>query len=182
MKTFVPLFFNMLLDVKVGKSEQVRDVCLGTFSSVAAKVQWEHYRRILMRCFRELNLHPDKQKSLLRLICAVLDAFHFMKAENDGSRNSEAISEDPDASVTFSLTIVSLDKQHYLQKAMFPQVQKLLGADPEKVNVNINLVALKILKFYQWIILNHNFRASFIESVASSRIILKAYAMKLGPL
>jgi U3 small nucleolar RNA-associated protein 20 len=146
MKTFVPLFFNMFLDVKAGKSEQVRDVCLGTLSSVAAKVQWEHYRTILMRCFRELNLHPDKQKSLLRLICAVLDAFHFMKATNDGSRSSEAISEDPDASVTFSLTIVSSDKQHYLQKVVFPQVQKLLGADPEKVNVNINLVALKILK------------------------------------
>ncbi|TVU34273.1 hypothetical protein EJB05_16104 [Eragrostis curvula] len=146
MKIFVPLFFNMFSDVKAGKGEQVRDVCLDTLSSVAAKVQWEHYRTILMRCFRELSLKPDKQKILLRLICAVLDAFHFMKPANDDSRSAEATSDDSDASLTFSLTIVSSDKQHYLQKVVFPQVQKLLGADPEKVNVNINLVALKILK------------------------------------
>lgn len=146
MKIFVPLFFNMFSDVKAGKGEQVRDVCLGTLASVAAKVKWEHYRTILMRCFRELSLNPDKQKILLRLICAVLDAFHFMEPAKNDSRNSEGISDDADASVTFSLTIVSSDKQHYLQKVVFPQVQKLLGADPEKVNVNINLVALKILK------------------------------------
>ncbi|EES00968.2 hypothetical protein BDA96_03G215700 [Sorghum bicolor] len=146
MKVFVPLFFNMFSDVKAGKGEQVRDVCLDTLSAVAAKVQWEHYRTILKRCFQELNLRPDKQKIILRLICSVLDAFHFMKPANDASGNSDAMSEDADSSLTFSLTTVSSEKQQYLQKVVFPQVQKLLGSDPEKVNVNINLVALKILK------------------------------------
>uniref|UniRef100_J3L1D9 Uncharacterized protein n=1 Tax=Oryza brachyantha TaxID=4533 RepID=J3L1D9_ORYBR len=146
MKVFVPLFFNMFFDVKAGKGEQVRDVCLDTLSSIAAKVQWEHYRTILMRCFRELSLKPDKQKVILRLICAVLDSFHFMKPSNDASKNSNAMDEDLGSSLTFSSTIVSSEKQHYLQKIVFPQVQKLLGADPEKVNVSINLVALKILK------------------------------------
>uniref|UniRef100_A0A0E0FNN1 Uncharacterized protein n=1 Tax=Oryza nivara TaxID=4536 RepID=A0A0E0FNN1_ORYNI len=146
MKVFVPLFFNMFFDVKAGKGEQVRDVCLDTLSSIAAKVQWEHYRTILMRCFRELSLKPDKQKIILRLICAVLDSFHFMKPAHDVSRNSDAMNEDSDSSLTFSSTIVSSEKQHYLQKIVFPQVQKLIGADPEKVNVSINLVALKILK------------------------------------
>ncbi|KAF8670965.1 hypothetical protein HU200_050235 [Digitaria exilis] len=146
MKVFVPLFFNMFSDVKAGKGEQVRDVCLDTLSAVAAKVQWEHYRTILTRCFRELNLKPDKQKIILRLICSVLDAFHFMKPANDVLGSSDVTSEDTDSSLTFSLTTVSSDKQDYLRKVVFPQVQKLLGADPEKVNVNINLVALKILK------------------------------------
>lgn len=146
MKVFVPLFFNMFSDVKAGKGEQVRDVCLDTISAVAAKVQWEHYRTILMRCFRELTLKPDKQKIILRLICSVLDAFHFMKPANDASGNSDTMREDTDSSLTFSLTTVSPDKQYYLQKVVFPQVQKLLGEDPEKVNVSINLVALKILK------------------------------------
>ncbi|KAJ1284067.1 hypothetical protein BS78_03G175200 [Paspalum vaginatum] len=146
MKVFVPLFFNMFSDVKAGKGEQIRDVCLDTLSAIAAKVQWEHYRTILTRCFRELNLRPDKQKTILRLICSVLDAFHFMKPANDSSGNSDATREDTDSSLTFSLTTVSSDKQNYLQKVVFPQVQKLLGADPEKVNVSINLVALKILK------------------------------------
>lgn len=146
MKVFVPLFFNMFSDVKAGKGEQVRDICLDTLSAVAAKVQWEHYRTILKRCFRELNLRPDKQKIILRLICSILDAFHFMKPANDASGNSDALSEDIDSSLTFSLVTVSSDKQQYMQKVVFPQVQKLLGSDPEKVNVNINLVALKILK------------------------------------
>ncbi|EEC70970.1 hypothetical protein OsI_02594 [Oryza sativa Indica Group] len=140
MKVFVPLFFNMFFDVKAGKGEQVRDVCLDTLSSIAAKVQWEHYRTILMRCFRELSLKPDKQKIILRLICAVLDSFHFMKPAHDVSRNSDAMNEDSDSSLTFSSTIVSSEKQHYLQKIVFPQVQKLLGADPEKVNDNANLI------------------------------------------
>jgi U3 small nucleolar RNA-associated protein 20 len=43
MKVFVPLFFNMFFDVKAGKGEHVRDVCLDTLSCIAAKVQWEHY-------------------------------------------------------------------------------------------------------------------------------------------
>ncbi|ONM29242.1 ARM repeat superfamily protein [Zea mays] len=73
-------------------------------------------------------------------------AFHFMKPANDASGNSDALSEDIDSSLTFSLVTVSSDKQQYMQKVVFPQVQKLLGSDPEKVNVNINLVALKILK------------------------------------
>uniref|UniRef100_A0ACD5UJH9 Uncharacterized protein n=1 Tax=Avena sativa TaxID=4498 RepID=A0ACD5UJH9_AVESA len=146
MKVFVPLFFNMFFDVKAGKGEHVRDVCLDTLSSIAAKVQWEHYRTILMRCFRELSLKPDKQKVILRLICAVLDVFHFMKPADDVSSNSDVTNEDSLSSVTFSSTTVSLEKQHYLRKVVFPQVQKLLGSDPEKVNVSINLVALKILK------------------------------------
>ncbi|KAM0879606.1 hypothetical protein ACQ4PT_034126 [Festuca glaucescens] len=146
MKVFVPLFFNMFFDVKAGKGEHVRDVCLDTLSSIAAKVQWEHYRTILMRCFREFSLKPDKQKVILRLICAVLDAFHFMEPTADVSSNSDVINEDSLSSVTFSSTTVSLEKQHYLRKVVFPQVQKLLGSDPEKVNVSINLVALKILK------------------------------------
>lgn len=145
MKVFVPLFFNMFFDVKAGKGEQVRDVCLDTLSSVAANVQWEHYRTILMRCFRELSLKPDKQKVILRLICAVLDAFHFTKPATNVLSKSDSMNEDS-PSLTFSLTTVSSEKQRYLRKVVFPQVQKLLGADPEKVNVSINLVALKILK------------------------------------
>jgi U3 small nucleolar RNA-associated protein 20 len=103
MKVFVPLLFNMFSDVKAGKGEQVRDICLDALSAVAAKVQWEHYRTILKRCFRELNLRPDKQKIILRLICSVLDAFHFMEPAN-ASGNSDAMSEDTDSSLTFSLT------------------------------------------------------------------------------
>lgn len=129
MKVFVPLFFNMFFDVKAGKGEHVRDVCLDTLSAVAAKVQWEHYRTILMRCFRELSLKPDKQKVILRLICAVLDVFHFMKPATDISSNSDGMIGDSHSSVTFSSTIVSLEKQQYLRKVVFPQVHKLLGAD-----------------------------------------------------
>uniref|UniRef100_A0A0D9V2B9 Uncharacterized protein n=1 Tax=Leersia perrieri TaxID=77586 RepID=A0A0D9V2B9_9ORYZ len=180
MKVFVPLFFNMFFDVKAGKGEQVRDVCLDTLSSIAAKVQWEHYRTILMRCLRELSLKPDKQKIILRLICAVLDSFHFMKPADD------AMNEDSNSSLTFSSTIVSSEKQHYLQKKVFPQVQKLLGADPEKVNVSINLVALKILKLLpsQLSSIIHricNFLKNRLESIRDeARSALAAALKELG--
>lgn len=128
MKIFVPLLFTMLFDVKEIKGEHLKNACVETLASIVAHVQWESYRAILTRCFRELTMKSDKQKILLRLICAILDSFHFF----DASVVTERIAQE--------------NKRHYLEKVVLPQAQKLFSLDSEKVNVNISLVALKILK------------------------------------
>jgi U3 small nucleolar RNA-associated protein 20 len=80
-----------------------------------------------------------------------------------------------------------------MQKVVFPQVQKLLGPDPEKINVSINLVALKILKLIpvdyfesQLLSIIHricNFLKNRLESIrgeASSALAASAKELGIG--
>ncbi|GAV59009.1 LOW QUALITY PROTEIN: DRIM domain-containing protein, partial [Cephalotus follicularis] len=76
-KVFIPLFFNMLFDVQDGKGENLRTACLEALASISAQMEWKSYYALLLRCFREMNMNPDKQKVLLRLICSILDQFRF---------------------------------------------------------------------------------------------------------
>ncbi|KAL7595784.1 hypothetical protein Lser_V15G29528 [Lactuca serriola] len=122
-KVLVPLLFNMLLEVKDGKGEHLRNSCIEALSSVSGSMEWKQYYALLNRCFRELKLKQDKQKLFLRLICAILDHYHFTADEDHHS-----------------------DIQSCLQENVLPKIQKLLTFDTDKVNVNISLVALKLLK------------------------------------
>nr|CAD1819808.1 unnamed protein product [Ananas comosus var. bracteatus] len=190
MKIFVPLFFNMLFDVKDGKGEHLRNACVETLASVAGQLQWESYRTILMRCFRELSVKQDKQKILLRLICAVLHVFHFFDSHSNNGVKDSGVEGDFHLCSSSSQN-VSPEKQQYLQKVLLPLVQKLLVSDPEKVNVNISLVALKVLKLLPTDILDSqlssiihricNFLKNRLESIRDeARSALAACLKELG--
>ncbi|KAK1276802.1 hypothetical protein QJS04_geneDACA000746 [Acorus gramineus] len=141
-KIFIPLFFNMLVGIEDGKGEHIRYACVETLASIAAQMQWESYHAFLMRCFREATLKPEKQKILLRLICVVLDVFHFSESictqESTGCKISDSVSEVE--------LCVPTDIQSSLQNTVLPCIQKLLGSNPEKVDVNITVASLKVLK------------------------------------
>ncbi|PKA51950.1 hypothetical protein AXF42_Ash008179 [Apostasia shenzhenica] len=155
VKIFVPLFWNMMLDVKAGKGEHLRDACLDTFASISSQMRWESYCSFLSRCFNEITIHPDNQKILVRLICAVLDKFHFSAASSYDKGevalevlNIGSTSETPSMVLTGSSSAANVfpEIQIYLQNKFLPQIQKLLTSDTEKVNANISLAAIKILK------------------------------------
>lgn len=122
-KVIVPLLFNMLLEVKDGKGEHLRNSCIEALASVSGSMEWKQYYALLNRCFRELKLKPDRHKLFLRLIYSILDHYHFLSNEDQHS-----------------------DNQSCLQENILPKIQKLLTFDTDKVNVNISLVALKLLK------------------------------------
>ncbi|KAJ0966400.1 hypothetical protein J5N97_027538 [Dioscorea zingiberensis] len=155
-KIFVPLVFNMLFDVKDGKGEHLRNACVETLASISSQMQWDSYRTLLMRCFREMTFKPDKQKILLRLISAILDMFHFSEPnsghEVEDGDSGVSISgpnggDSGIASVTgYSGLSIPPHIQIYLQVTVLPKIQKLLTSDSEKVNVNISIAALKLLK------------------------------------
>lgn len=156
MKVFVPLFYNMLFDVKDGKGEHLRNTCVEALASITGQMKWESYNTFLKKCFREVTLRPDKQRILLRLICAVLDTFHFYD-ESSSQIFEDAEGEGPNYGniegnfsctlpTTWSASNVPSEIQVYLQKAVLPQIHKLLTSDSEKVNVNVSLTALKLLK------------------------------------
>lgn len=144
---FLPLFFDMLFQVQDGKGEHVRNSCIDAISSISSQMRWESYFSLLMRCFNEVNLHPDKQKILLRLICSILDQFHFSIAI-DSSENISA-SRTTDSLITLRKCTTSrtpIEIQASLQKVVLPKIRKILDSDSDRINVNISLAALKILK------------------------------------
>ncbi|KAL7177187.1 hypothetical protein ACSBR2_030511 [Camellia fascicularis] len=153
-KVFVPLFFNMLFNVQHGKAENIRSGCLEALASISGNMEWKSYYAFLMRCFREMTLKSDKQKVLMRLVCAVLDHFHFMETHSCQESNDSVV--DVSKSGTTALTSSVLhtytssaevsEIQSCLHKTVLPKIQKLLMSDSDNVNVNISLVALKLLK------------------------------------
>ncbi|XP_077215224.1 ARM repeat superfamily protein [Tasmannia lanceolata] len=149
MKVFVPLFFNMLIDVKDGKGEHVRDACMESLSAIFGCMQWQSYHAFLMRCFREMTLKPDKQKVLSRLICAILGRFHFFGSYST-QESKDSGSKAPNESTVLGHSCfapgIPPEIQAHLQKTVLPQIQKLLTSDSERVNVTINLAALRLLK------------------------------------
>nr|GLL39955.1 small subunit processome component 20 homolog [Ipomoea trifida] len=198
-RVFVPLLFNMLLDLQNGKGENIRNACIEALASISKWMDWNAYYGLLVRCFREMTLKQDKQKVLMRLICTILDQFHFSEAnfvhEIEGSMEHMS---DPDTSKKISAvssTFTSkgdLSKiQICLKKDVLPKVQKFLMSDSENVNVTISLVALKVLKLLPGDIMElqlpsiihriSNFLKNRLESVRDeARSALAACLKELG--
>jgi U3 small nucleolar RNA-associated protein 20 len=128
-KVFFPLLFNMLFDIQDGKGEHLRISALESIASISGIMEWKQYYALLTRIFKELTLKPDKQKLLLRLICSILDHFHFLKTDQETLDS-----------------LMDSEIRTCLYQTIYPKIQKLLMSDSEGVNVNVSLVALKILK------------------------------------
>lgn len=145
----------MMLDVKDGKGEHLRDACLKTLASISGQMQWENYRVFLMGSFMDMKLKPDKGKIMIRLICEVLDNFHFfnvrsvpypnygtnkgLNLDNAEGNSSVALAGSPHSNVPLEIQVC-------LQKVVLPKLMNLLELDSEKVNVYVSLAALKLLK------------------------------------
>lgn len=156
MKVFVPLFFSMLFDVKDAKDESVRNACLESLACISGCMQWESYHAFLLRCFREMTSKPDKHKILLRLICSVLDKFHFAETycNQDPKDNVQDVLNggimDGNLCTVLAYSCftsgINPEIQASLQKSILPKIQKFLDTDSERVNVTVSLAALKLLK------------------------------------
>ncbi|GJX79607.1 small subunit processome component 20 homolog isoform X1 [Tanacetum coccineum] len=157
-KVMLPLSFSMLLEVNDNKGEHLRNACIEAIAFISASMGWKQYYALLNRCFKELKLRPDRQKLFLRLICSILDKFHFSEVKTDN---------------------------------ILPKVQNLLTLDTDNVNVNVSLVALKLLKQLPGDILElqlptiihriSNFLKSRLESVRDeARSALAACLKELG--
>ncbi|CAH9107367.1 unnamed protein product [Cuscuta epithymum] len=198
-RVFVPLIFSMLLDLQNGKGENIRSACIKALASLSKWLDWKAYYGLLLRCFREMTLKQDKQKVLMRLICSILDQFHFSEAsslhEIEGSMghipDADTSNEVSTMSGTYTRRGNCSSVQICLQKDVLPRVQKFLVSDSENVNVTISLVALKVLKLLPGDIMElqlpsilhriSNFLKNRLESVRDeARSALAACLKELG--
>ncbi|KAJ4846039.1 hypothetical protein Tsubulata_002554 [Turnera subulata] len=165
-KVFVPLFFNMLIGVQDKKEEHTKNACMEALALISARMDWKSYYSLLLRCFREMNINLDKQKPLMQLICSMLDQFHFLQicpggAVKDSSDkiltadsiacSSTAVPQKDGSSFsdglgTIDSSLVDAEIRSCLHKCIWPKIQMLLDSDSDKVNVNISVAALKVLK------------------------------------
>ncbi|XP_031736395.1 small subunit processome component 20 homolog isoform X2 [Cucumis sativus] len=132
---FVPLFFNMLFDLQEGKAENIRVACIEALASISGQMEWKSYFALLRRCLRDLTKHPDKKKVLMRLICCILDNFHFQ--ENISDVGSTQL---------YGSVVVMNNMQVCLSKDVFPKIQKFMNSQSERVDIYVHLAALKVLK------------------------------------
>ncbi|XP_048334306.2 uncharacterized protein LOC107422300 isoform X3 [Ziziphus jujuba] len=146
-KVFIPLYFNLLFDE--GKQEHVKNACIEALASISRDMDWKSYYSLLTRCFSEMAMNPDKQKILVRLICSILDQFHFSEAKDSCDNASDSGTKATGSSLMLQVSsdsAMASEIQTCLHKVVLPKIQKLLDSDSGRVNVNINLAALKILK------------------------------------
>ncbi|GAB2295684.1 hypothetical protein Dimus_029838 [Dionaea muscipula] len=153
MKTvFVPLFSHMLSELPMGKEEHLRNACLDALASIAGKMEWKSYYGMLLRCFKDMTKKPEKQKVLVRLVCSILDEFHFLEnPSREGIANNGEQVGIPGGSPTPMSAIhaspaTTAEIQSCLIKAVLPKLQKLLISDSDRINVNVSLAVLKVLK------------------------------------
>ncbi|KAJ1404603.1 Down-regulated-in-metastasis protein [Sesbania bispinosa] len=188
-KVFTRLFFNMLFDEKDGKAEHLKNACIETIASVAGQMGWKSYYALLIRCFRGVSSSPDKQKLFIRLICSILDKFHFSELSytKELKESSGGVSDIGNVGTSD----VNTEIQTCLYKVVLPKIQKLLDSDSERVNVNISLAALKLLKLLPGDVMDlylptivhriSNFLKSHLESIRDeARSALATCLKELG--
>ncbi|KAI9195334.1 hypothetical protein LWI28_013950 [Acer negundo] len=152
-KVFVPPFFNMLF---AAQEENIKKAFIDALASISAHVEWKSYYSLLTRCFQdqEMDKNPQKQKTLLRLFCSILDQFHFSQiCSNQEPKDSMGsilrANTNNATSIAFhgyhSSNLVGEIKTCLLETVL-PRVQKLLHSASGEVNVDINRAALKLLK------------------------------------
>ncbi|KAL6531338.1 hypothetical protein OROMI_027701 [Orobanche minor] len=141
-EVFVPLLFSMLFDAQDGNDEHIRSACINSLSLISCCMKWN-------------------EKSSLRVIYVILDHFHFEESllNHEATVSTYGAPDPYGTDMNSSSTLVRITDcgeliQQSLHKNIFPKIQKLLVSDSGKINVNIILAALELLKLLPSDIIN----------------------------
>lgn len=144
---------NSMFEAKGDKEGNLVEAAVETLASIARQLQWDPYFGLLMRSFRFLASKPDHQKVLVRLACAILDAFHFFETSSGQSHGDAMNGEMEEEGTKGVLTQHGVsdpklpdDIQGLLRKRVLPEVNKLMVSNMDIVNASVALTIVKILK------------------------------------
>lgn len=158
MQIFVPLFFSLLFEAKGDREGNVVNSCLETLACIAGHTRWDSYFSLLMRAFRLMASKEENSNILVRLICSILDKFHFIDrmsstAEPEKRDHQTEIGEtaldNPDMELRRNgdnKNIISPEIQERLQKCVLPEINKMMISHSNVVNISVSRAALKLLK------------------------------------
>lgn len=81
--------------IEVDRGANVVDAAVGALGAVAGVLPWVQYQQLLGQYLRLMARHSEgtASKAVLRAVCAVLDAFHFLPSSGEGDEGVEAMVE-----------------------------------------------------------------------------------------
>eukprot|EP00850_Spirogloea_muscicola_P011766 SM000074S21676 [mRNA] locus=s74:346390:362774:- [translate_table: standard] len=167
LRIFLPLFQHCLYEARGDKEGNLVEAALQSLAHLSSLLPWEPYYGLLMRCIRLLVTKAQHQKVLVRLLCAILDNFHFyVKLEADERMGTGEVMEEPaivpqsqvvcanglqsssneDKSEERGRREVPAPIRRVLLEKVLPELRKYMVSDMDIANSAVALAVVKCLR------------------------------------
>lgn len=144
----LPLSLHPIYESKSKAEESLAVEAIATVGAITRLVSWSKYSNVLMTTLNQFPRHPEQERYLVGLLCAVIDSFHFDIGQDGLRRDLEETGPASEGSTNTGGVWRALDKR------IIPGVEKLLVKDDtgkagERSKTLRPAVALALLKLYQ---------------------------------
>lgn len=176
---------------ELDRSTNVADSAIDALNAVASTLPWVQYQELLGRWLRLLGYHADAQgkgKALLRAVCTILDAFHFLEPPDTMNTGSSELEKDMDRKIMIrvdeenvvdenllgakqdcsSMAIYQPSESEvlrFLSRRVIPELQKQLLSG-ESARASVALAIIKVLKMMPFSVLRQELPRT-IQTVAN---------------
>eukprot|EP01130_Rhizamoeba_saxonica_P010390 TRINITY_DN4251_c0_g2_i1.p1 TRINITY_DN4251_c0_g2~~TRINITY_DN4251_c0_g2_i1.p1 ORF type:complete len:1117 (-),score=239.60 TRINITY_DN4251_c0_g2_i1:71-3127(-) len=93
MEDITDLFYPIVMYVfrSSGKDHNLVDICVETLACIAHNVNWYFYNKMIRNALRDISKYENEERSQIRLICQILENFHFdiLVKEEDDAKTKE---------------------------------------------------------------------------------------------
>ncbi|MCO5560984.1 hypothetical protein L7F22_014604 [Adiantum nelumboides] len=150
VRIFEPLFTHSLFEAKGDKDGNLVQSAIEVIANIAAQLQWDPYYSLLMRLFHMISSHPEYKKTIIKLLCSVLDKFHFNTASiSQGALFKDTFLEEAGCkSPVPSSDGLSIPEKilRRLKLQILPEFVKLMVSKENIINVSVALAVVKVLQ------------------------------------
>ena len=74
---FLPLVTHVLYETEKNDHFVIVDEAIATIASITAHLPWSRYYSVLRLLLVQLQRKPEKEKVLIKAVCASIESFHF---------------------------------------------------------------------------------------------------------
>ena len=85
---FLPLVTHILYETEKSSDYVIVDEAISTIASITAHLPWSRYYSVLRLLLVQLQRRPEKEKVLIKAVCASIESFHFDCSEGAGEESS----------------------------------------------------------------------------------------------
>lgn len=132
----LPLVTYPIYECKSNLEEGLAQESIATVGAIARNLSWSKYHAVLWTALNQFSRHPNQERLIIGMICALLDSFHFDLITTDTAKCQE--------------TAV----WRALEKRVIPKVETLmvnekrdrLGKTTRSIRPNVVVALLKLLK------------------------------------